>query len=39
MAGFFWDANLCAIHRKVIMVNHKDVWLAMKVQGHEHVGC
>ena len=38
MAGFFRDANLCAIHRKVITVNRKDVWLAVEVRGHEHVG-
>ena len=37
MAGFFRDANLCAIHHKVITVNHKDVWLAVEVQCHEHV--
>ena len=38
MAGFFWDANLCSIHRKVITVNRKDVWLAVEVRGREHVG-
>ena len=38
MAGFFRDANLCMIHRKVIMVNKKDVWLAVEVRGHGHVG-
>ena len=38
MAGFFWDANLCAIHCKVITVNRKDVWLVVEVRGHEHVG-
>ena len=38
MAGFFRDANLCAIHRKVITVNRKDVWLAVEVRGREHVG-
>ena len=37
MAGFFRDANLCVIHHKVIMVNRKDVWLAVEVRGHEHV--
>ena len=38
MAGFFRDANLCAIHRKVITVNQKDVWLAVEVRVREHVG-
>ena len=38
MAGFFRDANLCAIHRKVITVNKKDVWLVVEVRGREHVG-
>ena len=38
MARIFRDANLCAIHRKVITVNRKDVWLAVEVRGHEHVG-
>ena len=38
MAGFFQDANLCTIHRKVITVNRKDVWLAVEVRGCEHVG-
>ena len=38
MAGFFHDINLCAIHRKVIMVNRKDVWLAVEIRGREHVG-
>ena len=38
MAGFWHDANLCAIHRKVITVNRKDVGLAMEIRGQEHVG-
>ena len=38
MAGFFRDANLCAIHRKVITVNRKDVWLAVEIHRREHVG-
>ena len=38
MAGFFRDANLCAIHHKVITVNQKDVWLVVEVRGREHVG-
>ena len=38
MAGFFHDINLCAIHRKVITVNRKDVWLATEIRGCEHVG-
>ena len=38
MAGFFRDTNLCAIHRKVITVNRKDVWLAVEIRRREHVG-
>ena len=38
MAGFWHDANLCALHRKVVTVNHKDVWLATEICGREHVG-
>ena len=38
MAGFFHDINLCAIHRKVVTVNRKDVWLATEICGREHVG-
>ena len=38
MAGFFRDANLCAIHCKMITVNRKDEWLVVEVRGHEHVG-
>ena len=38
MAGFWHDANLCALHRKVVTVNHKDVWLATEIRGREHVG-
>ena len=38
MAGFWHDANLCAIHRKVITVNRKDIWLATEIRGREHVG-
>ena len=38
MVGFFHDINLCAIHRKVITVNRKDVWLATEIRGREHVG-
>ena len=38
MAGLFQDANLCTIYHNVITVNQKDVWLAVEVRGHEHVG-
>ena len=38
MIGFFRDANLCAIHHKVITVNRKDVWLTVEICGREHVG-
>ena len=38
MAGFWHDTNLCALHRKVVTVNHKDVWLATEIHGREHVG-
>ena len=38
MAGFFNDVNLCALHRKVITINRKDIWLAVQVRGREHVG-
>ena len=37
MAGFWHDANLCAIHWKVITVNRKDVWLATEIWGWEHI--
>ena len=38
MAGFFSDVNLCAVHRKVVTVNRKDVWLAIELKGRDHVG-
>ena len=38
MVGFWHDANLCTLHRKVVTVNRKDVWLATEIQGGEHVG-
>ena len=38
MAGFWHDTNLCALHWKVVTVNHKDVWLATEIRGREHVG-
>ena len=38
MAGFYNDVNLCALHRKVITINRKDVWLAIQIRGREHVG-
>ena len=38
MAGFWHDANLCALHWKVVTVNHRDVWVATEIRGREHVG-
>ena len=38
MAGFYNDVNLCALHRKVITINRKDVWLAIQLRGCDHVG-
>ena len=38
MGGFFHDVNLCALHRKVKTINHKDVTLTIEICGREHVG-
>ena len=38
MAGFFSDVNLCAVHRKVVTINRKDVWLSIELRGRDHVG-
>ena len=38
IAGFFHDVNLCAIHRNVITIGRKDIWLAIEIRGREHVG-
>ena len=38
MAGFFLDVNLCALHRKVVTIDRKDVWLAVQIWGREQVG-
>ena len=38
MAGFFHDINLCALHRRVITIGSRDVWLAVQIRGREHVG-
>ena len=38
LAGFFHDVNLCAIHRRVITINRKDIWLAIELRGHDHIG-
>ena len=38
MSGFFHDINLCAIHRKVVTIGRKDIWLAVQIRGREHVG-
>ena len=40
MAGFFGDVNLCAVHRKVKTISHKDMILAIEIRGREHIrGC
>ena len=31
IAGFFHDVNLCAIHRRVVTINRKDIWLAIEL--------
>ena len=38
IAGFFHDVNLCAIHRRVVTINRKDIWLAIELRGRDHVG-
>ena len=38
LAGFYNDVNLCAVHRKVVTINRKDVWLAIQLRGRDHVG-
>ena len=38
MCGFFADCNLCALHRKVVTINRKDIWLAIQIRGRDHVG-
>ena len=38
LRAFFHDINLCTIHRKVVTVNRKDIWLATEIRGREHVG-
>ena len=38
ISGFYHDVNLCALHRKVKMINRQDIWLAITIQGREHVG-
>ena len=32
------DANLCALHRRVITIAQRDVWLAIQLRGREHLG-
>ena len=32
------DVNLCALHRRVVTIDWKDVWLAIQVRGREQVG-
>ena len=38
MSGFFMDANLCALHRHVITIAGRDIWLAIQLRGREHLG-
>ena len=38
MSGFFSDVNLCCHHRKVKTIARQDIWLAIEIRGHEHVG-
>ena len=38
MSGFFNDVNLGVIHRKVKMISWKDINLAIKIRGTQHVG-
>ena len=38
MAGFFGDVNLCTVHRKVKMINRKDMILVIKIRGRKHIG-
>ena len=37
IAGFFHDVNLCAIHRNIVTIGRKDIWLAIEIRGREHV--
>ena len=37
MAGFYNDVNECAHHRKVKMINDKDIYLAISICEREHV--
>ena len=38
MAGFLMDVNLCTLHRRVVTIDRKDIWLAIQIRGREHVG-
>ena len=38
MCGFFAYCNLCALHRKVVTINRKDIRLAIQIRGRDHVG-
>ena len=38
MSGFFSDVNLCCHHRKVKTIARQNIWLAIEIRGHEHVG-
>ena len=37
MAGFYNDVNECAHHRKVKVINCKDIFLAISIHGREHI--
>ena len=38
LSGFLMDANLCALHQRVITIAQRDVWLAIQLRGREHLG-
>ena len=38
VAGFLMDVNLWALHRRVVTIDRKDIWLAIQIRGREHVG-
>ena len=37
VAGFLMDVNLYALHWRVIMIDLKDIWLAIQIRGREHI--
>ena len=32
------DVNLCTLHRRVVTIDRKDIWLAIQIRGREHIG-